>query len=388
MPGWELLGKEEKEAVDEIFDKSGGVLYRYGLDKLRGGIFRVDEFEKALAKRVGSEHALCLSSGTAALKACLLALGVKAGDEVITQSFTFVATVEAILDIGAVPVITEVDETLNMDPEDLKARITGKTKAIIPVHMLGAAANMDPIMALAEQHGIPVLEDSAQGLGATYGGKPLGTIGDMGIYSLDIGKVITTGEGGVIVTDDDGLHRKALEYSDHGHECDPSLPRGRDTRSMWGFNYKMTELQGAVGLAQLRKLETVIAAQRKNKKLLKDALTAAGFSFRSLPDPEGDAGDTLVFFLESEEQAERAAKRLLERGIGTKNLPDAVDWHYAGTWTHIFGETREKLERRWPKSTALVGRAVSIPIMVKTTAAQIAKQAEDIIAVVKEVQDG
>jgi len=377
MPGFELIGEEEKEAVDEVFDK-GGVLCRYGLDEKRQYIYRVDEFEKEIAKKVGAQYCHCVCNGTAALKIALFALGVKPGDEVITQSFTFVATVEAILELGAKPVITEIDKSLNMDPVDLEKKITDKTKVIIPVHMAGVPAKMDEIIEIAKKHNIAILEDSAQALGGTYKGKYLGTIGEAGIYSLDIGKVITTGEGGVLVTDNKEIYLRAREYSDHGHEQNPDVPRGEDTRSHWGFNYKMTELQGAVGLAQLKKLDYILEKQRKYKKQIKEAIKdIKNVEFRELPDPEGDAGDTLIFFVKTKEKASKVAKLLSDEGLGTKNLPDAINWHFAGTWDHIFSqydEYKEKdLNNVWKKSNNLLRRAIAIPIFVNMDESQINK---------------
>lgn len=368
MPGFELIGQEEKEACEEVFDK-GGVLYRYGLDERRQHIFRVDKFEKEIAKKVGAQYCHCVCNGTAALKIALFGLGVKPGDEVITQGFTFIATVEAILELGAKPVITEIDKTLNMDPIDLEKKITNKTKVIIPVHMAGVAAKMDEVMEIAKEYNIAVLEDSAQALGATYKGKYLGTIGDAGIYSFDIGKVITTGEGGALVTDNKEIYLKAREYSDHGHEQNPNVSRGEDTRRFWGFNYKMVELQGAVGLSQLKKLDYILEKQRGSKKKIKEGIKdIKNIEFREIPDSEGDAGDTLIFFVENREKAGKFANLLVEKGLGTKNLPDAINWHFAGTWTHIFPDCS-----LWPKSENLLRRAIAIPIMVKMGDNQINK---------------
>jgi len=387
MPGFELIGKEEKEAVDEVFDK-GGVLYRYGLDEKRQHIYRVDEFEKEIAKKVGAKYCHCVCNGTAALKIALVVLGVGPDDEVITQSFTFVATIEAVLELRAKSVITEVDKSLNMDPEDFEKKITDKTKVVIPVHMAGVPAKMAEIMEIAKKHNIAVLEDSAQALGGTYRGKYLGTIGDVGIYSLDIGKVITTGEGGVLVTDNKNIYLKAREYSDHGHECNPNLPRGKDTRSRWGFNYKMTELQGAVGLAQLKKLDYILKKQREHKKQIKKGIKdIKKIEFRELPDPAGDAGDTLIFFVESRKKAIKFAKLLAERKLGTKNLPDAINWHFAGTWDHIFSDYPEYKDKNlanvWEKSNNFLRRAIAIPIMVKMDEEQIKK----IINVIHEISE-
>ena len=366
------------------------MLYRYGLDAKRQHIFRVDELEKQISRKVRSNYAHCVCNGTAALKIGLYALGVRPGDEVITQSFTFVATIEAILELGATPIVTEIDASLNMDPADLKTKITSRTKAIIPVHMAGVPAKMDEILAIANKKNIPVFEDSAQALGATYKGKYLGTLGKAGIYSLDIGKIITTGEGGVLVTNDKELYLTARAYSDHGHEYNPSVPRGEDSRSFWGFNYKMTELQGAIGVAQLKKLDTILRKQRQNKQRLKSQLLdIESIEFRELPDVQGDAGDTLIFYLENPIQAKKVAKYLASEGIGTKNLPDAVDWHYAGTWTHIFGLYPEykgkNLEQVWEQSTSFIRRAIALPIMVQmeeqridTIAAAVKKATQNI----------
>lgn len=378
MPGFELISKEEKEAVNEVFDK-GGVLYRYGLDERRQHIFRVNDLEREIAKEVGAKYCHCVCNGTAALKIGLFALGVKPGDEVITQSFTFVATVETILEMGANPVITEIDESLNMDSLDLERKITEKTKVIIPVHMAGVAAKMEEIMAIAKKHNISVLEDSAQAFGATYKGQYLGTIGEAGVYSFDIGKVITTGEGGALVTDTKEIYQKAREYSDHGHECNPNLPRGKDSRRYWGFNYKMMELQGAVGLAQLKKLDYILEKQREHKKKIKEGIKEIkNIEFREIPDPKGDAGDTLIFFMENGEKAKQFAKLLVQEGLGTKNLPDAINWHFAGTWSHIFPDCSI-----WPKSEELLRSAIALPIMVNMSDEQVNK----IIEAVREISE-
>lgn len=389
MPGFELIGSQEKKAVGEVFDK-GGVLYRYGLDQKRQGVYRVDEFEKAIARKVKMKYCHCVCNGTAALKIALVGIGVKEGNEVITQSFTFIATVEAILELGAKPVITEVNDTLNMDPADLQKKITKKTKAIIPVHMAGVPAEMREIMAIANRYHIPVIEDSAQAFGASYKGKYLGTIGKAGIYSFDIGKVIATGEGGALVTNVREIYLRAREYADHGHEQNPSVPRGEDTRRFWGFNYKMMELQGAVGLAQLKKLDFILQKQREWKKKMKGGLkNIAGITFRRIPDPLGDAGDTFIFFVESQKKAQKIAKLLSKEGIGTKNLPDAIDWHFAGTWKHIFSPYAEykgkDLTKVWKNSNDLLRRAIAIPIFVNMNDKEITRIVTRITRVVQKV---
>jgi len=402
MPGYELIGPEERDAILEWFDSSNGVMLAHGFEKRRNGVFKVREFERALAEAVGARHALAVSSGSAALLVALRALGVGSGDEVITQSFTFVASVEAILETGATPVIVEVDRGLNMNPDHLQACITPRTKAVIPVHMAGAAADVDSIVRIARERSIYVLEDAAQAFGGTYHGRHLGTLGDAGAYSFDFAKNITTGEGGAIVTNDIALYEKARAYHDHGHEYNPLVPRGKDTRSRPGFNFRMTEMQAAVGLAQLKKLGRIIELQRRNKEAIKAGIRECGLEFRHLHDPEGDAGDTLIFFLPSEKQAQRFAEELGGRTLDTKNLPDALDWHFAGTWRHMsshFASARQASQTHsaspnmcachGPTSRCvcdwLLRRAIALPVKARMSGADIEHVIKSVRAIAKQV---
>jgi 8-amino-3,8-dideoxy-alpha-D-manno-octulosonate transaminase len=373
MPGYELFGEEEKNAAMELFDLNGGVLFAHGFDPLRKGVYKVREFENIISKKVKSNHCQIVSSGSAALLVALRALGVKAGDEVITQSFTFVATVEAIIEAGAIPVITEVDSSLNMDPDDLKKKITDKTRLILPVHMAGAPAEMDRIIAIANMHNIPVLEDSAQCFGGFYKGKPAGTIGDAGIYSFDFAKNITTGEGGAIVTNNPDVFYKSRALHDHGHEYNPDFPRGKDTRSSPGFNYRMTEIQAAIGIAQMKKLDFIVSKQRENKNRIKEGIKNLDIEFRVIHDLDGDIGDTLIFYLPDKNIAEKFSLMLYEKGLGTKNLPDALQWHFAGTWEHLFTEYPhlQNCSQLWPASKLLLERAIALPVNVKMTESDI-----------------
>ena len=337
MPGYELIGDEERDALVRWFEEANGVMFAHGFDARRNGVYKVREFERAVAERFGVPHAQAVSSGTSALVVGLQALGVGPGDEVITQSFTFVATVEAIIQVGAVPVIAEIDDSLNLDPEKLERFVTPRTKAIIPVHMAGAPADLDPILAFARERGLLVLEDTAQAVGGSYHGRLLGTIGDAGTLSFDFAKNITTGEGGMVLLHDDDTFERARAFHDHGHEYNSSLPRGRDTRTLPGFNYRMSEMNAVVGLVQLGKLDRVVEGQRRNMAGLRERLAGLDLDYRRLNDPDGDVADTLIFLLDSQEQAARAVARLGEHGVGTKNLPDALDWHFAATWKHMAG---------------------------------------------------
>ncbi len=388
MPGYEVFGKEEQQAINELFEINGGILFAHGFDAMRKGVYRVREFESAFAKYLKVPYAQAVSSGSTALKVALKAMGVKRGDEVITQSFTFVATVEAILEIGAVPVIVDIDETLNMNPESLENGITKRTRAVIPVHMLGAPAAMDEIMAVAKKYNLLVLEDTAQGCGGSYKGRMLGTIGHLGTFSFDAGKVITTGEGGMVITSNDEFYIRCRSYHDHGHEYNKSLGRGEEAALMTGFNYRMTELQGAIGIVQLSKLNFILESQRKNKKVLKDAIKGLPFKFRKVLDEDGELSDTIVFYMDSKEQAKEFAIGLKNAGLGTKNLPDAIKWHFAMHWQHMFKEYgfyEKTWQTEWEKSKDLLERAIAIPVMIKMSDERILGTAEKILHIAEKI---
>lgn len=368
MPGFELIGDEEFSQVKTLFDKSG-ILFRHSFDALRNGVYMVRDFEEKFAGYMQAKHALAVSSGTAALRVALDGLGIGEGDEVITQAFTFVATVEAIIESKAQPIITEVDQTLNMDPEDLVKKITPKTKVIIVVHMLGVPANMDAIMKIAKAHNLKVIEDTAWGCGGKYHDQYLGTIGDAGTYSFDFAKTMTTGEGGMVLSKDQSVAERCAAYHDHGHENNPNLPRWEDSRSGSGFNYRMSEMQGAVGLAQLEKLPYVVEQQRLQYQKMKDLLAQfTDVSFRKEPEGAYCTADAFVFFAESAEQAKACREALLAEKISTKILPEAISWHFAGTWTHMPELMRQypELTTAFAKTQALLSRSVALPIMVNT----------------------
>lgn len=265
MSGHEIIGKEEIKNINDIFKKSNGVLFAHGFEEKRNNIFRVKEFEISFAKKFKSKYAVACSSGTAAGVLCLRAAGVKPGDEVITQAFTFIAAIESILEVGAIPKIIDVDNSLNMCPHDLERNISKKTKCIIPVHMLGVACNMLEISNIAKKYRIPVIEDTCEAAGVKYKNKYLGTFGISSFFSLDFGKIITTGEGGMILTQNKKQYLLLKALRDHGHANQKGVHRGQDKALVRGFNYRMTEMQAAVGLAQIKKLDYIL----KKKKLIK-----------------------------------------------------------------------------------------------------------------------
>ncbi len=367
MPGFEVMGDEEFLEVKDVFDR-GGILFRHGFDGLRNDCYKTKDFENAFSEAMGVEHSLAVSSGTAALRVALAALNIGAGDEVITQSFTFVATVEAIIESRAIPVCCDVDKTLNLCPKSLLSSITENTKAVIVVHMLGTPARIDEISEICESRGILLIEDTAWGCGGSLHGKKLGTWGDIGTFSFDFAKTMTTGEGGMLVFRDEAISAKAAAWHDHGHENNPLVPRWEDTRASSGFNFRMMELQAAVGLAQLKKLDSVIEAQRQNRDLIWRAIASVeGVEPREVVLGAYETADALVFFVKDSATAKRCRENLLSDGLATKILPEAYSWHFAGTWDHMPELVKSHggdLSKVFSKSVSLLRRAVALPISV------------------------
>jgi len=333
MPGFELFGDEEKKEVADVLET--GVLFRYGFEGVRKGHFKALEFEKKLCDITGAGYSHLCSSGTAALCTALSACGIGAGDEVIVPPFTFVATFEAIILVGAIPVFSEIDETLCLNPDRLEQVITPKTRAVVPVHMCGAMARIDEIKTICDQKGLILLEDACQSLGASYKGKALGTFGLSGCFSFDAVKTVTCGEGGGIITDRKQIYERCDQYADHGHDHLGGPDRGADDHPIIGTNFRISELNAAVGLAQLNKLERIISIQRKNKRAIKDAMAGLpGVSFRHIPDAKGDSASFLSFFLPTEEQARKIAKNLGDNHVGCPYWYDN-NWHYYRKWHHL-----------------------------------------------------
>lgn len=386
MPGFELVGEEERNEINQMFD-DGGILFAHGFDAIRNGRYRVREFEKAFAEKIGVKYAQAVSSGTAAIKVALFAAGIRPGDEVITQAFTFIATVEAILDLGAKPVLVNVNDTLNLDPKELKNVITSKTKAILPVHMLGVSCEMDQIQEIAQENNLLIIEDNCEALGAKWNGSYLGTETDACAWSFDAGKVIITGEGGMITTNNEEIYKLAREYHDHGHEYNPSFPRGRDTHRIRGFNYRMSELQAAIGLAQLKKLDYIVSRNKTNYKMYYDALkNLPGITFRRIPFQSEPLYDCLIFQVETADRAKHIVSEMNKVGLGTKNVPDAIEWHFARYWDHMavdFGLSREELIRDTEPSQGFLSRSIAIPIMVKTDPDTVQKNAQKIVSILR-----
>jgi 8-amino-3,8-dideoxy-alpha-D-manno-octulosonate transaminase len=396
MPGFEIFGDEERKEVQDVLDT--GVLFRYGFDGVRKGHWKAKTFESELANRIGVGYCHLCSSGTAALRIALAACGIGAGDEVIIPPFTFIATIEAILDAGAVPVFSEIDETLCLDPESIESVITSRTKAVMPVHMCGAMAHIEEIRNFCDQKGLVLIEDACQSLGATFNGKSLGTFGQMGCFSFDPVKTITCGEGGAVVTDDKALYTLADAYADHGHDHIGN-DRGLEGHPILGTNFRISELNAAVGLAQLKKLDIILEKQRVHKKAIKDALAQfSEISFRNIPDPKGDSATFLSFFLPDESQARKTAASLGNAGVDACFYWYDNNWHYIRQWDHfkklktsarlpitLIEALPEYEKMQFPKSDRIMGRNISMLIKLSWTKEELSQRIEKITDVFKKI---
>ena len=339
LPGWPgglLIGAEEKAAVLEVIE-SRSLFRHYGPRSLH----RAVALERAFAEAMGAKHGLAVTSGTGALITSLAASGIGPGDEVAVPTYTWIATVSAVVILGAVPLFVDIDESLNMDPAALEAALTPHTRAVIPVHMRGGAADLQPMFEVARKRGLTVIEDAAQAVGGSYRGRRLGTFGQFGAYSLQYHKTITTGEGGMVVTDDPRLHERAVRFHDQGSARMEELDETSHGTSplIIGINFRMAELTAAVGLAQLKKLDWIIGEMRRHQRRIKAEIRGiSGITPRKLPDPDGETAATLIFFAPTPEQAERFARALI-----AENIPASVPW-WSGQ--HVYNHFDQIIERR------------------------------------------
>lgn len=317
-PGFYLFGEEERRELLDVMEH--GYMFRYGTADNPAFKHKVATLEKEFAAYAGSRHCIAVSSGTGALMCCLSALGIGCGDEVIVPGYTFIASISSIILCNAIPVFAEIDESLTIDPEDIKKKITPKTKAIMPVHMLGNPCDMGRIMEIAKANNLAVIEDCCQAAGASYKGKKLGTWGDISAFSLNMQKTITSGDGGLVLTDDDDLYERAFGFHDQGHKPN-RLGVEIGNRSIIGMNMRLSELCGAVALAQVRKLEKIVKLLRNNKNRLKSKLNLKGAKFRKINDEKGECATLLTLIFDTKEAADAFGDK-----IGSKTL-ERSDWH-------------------------------------------------------------
>lgn len=396
MPGFELFGNEERKEVNDVLDS--GVLMRYGFDGMRNGHWKAKEFETAFAKRMDTNYCQLVSSGTSALTVALTAAGVGAGDEVIVPTFTFVASFESIMALGAVPVLVDIDDTLTLSPAAVEKAITSKTKCIMPVHMCGSMADLGALKQICNTHNLLLLEDACQAIGGSFGGKPLGAYGDLGCFSFDFVKTITCGEGGAVITNNKQYYINADQYQDHGHDH-IGTDRGAETHPYLGYNFRISELNAAVGVAQLRKLDDFLAIQKRNYTIIREALSRIdGVSFRRVPDTGVENYSFVNFFLPNDTFAEKAHKALGENGVDACFYWYKNNWHYINGWEHLRNlkslgnlpmEVRTQMQdlnnTDFSKSDAIMGRTISSLVKLSWTEEQVQERAEKMATVIAEI---
>lgn len=391
MPGTELFGAEERKEIEDVL--STGIMFRFNHDAQRNNIWKAKDFEAEAKKITGAKYALAVSNGSAAILAALAASGIGTGDEVICPPFTYIATIEAVLMLGALPVFAEIDETLCLSAEGIKKAITPKTKAVCLVHMCGGNANMDEIMAVVKEHHLKLVEDAGQAFAASYKGTATGLFGSAGAYSFDFFKIATAGEGGILVTNDEAIYKFADSYCDHGHDH-VGNNRGMENHPIIGFNYRISELHAAVGAAQTRKVPAIREANLKNKAFLQNQLSKVqGISFSKLGDDNGDSGTFLNILMPDTETAKRTVDEFNKAGVTGFNYWFTNMYHFINQWEHIKGlKTASKLAIQVlgapqdynnldiPKTQAVVGRLISFGIRctwteeeLKTLAAKISE---------------
>jgi 8-amino-3,8-dideoxy-alpha-D-manno-octulosonate transaminase len=397
MPGFEFFGEEERREVNDVL--STGILMRYGFDAARKGIWKSRELEQALCARLNCGYAQLTSSGTSALTTALAALGIGAGDEVIMPSFTFVASFEAVLSVGAIPVLVDVNDSLTMDPVSVRKALTPATRCIMPVHMCGSMADMDKIQEICRDHKLLLLEDACQSIGASYKGKYLGTIGDAGTLSFDFVKTITCAEGGAVLTNNKKVYTNCDGYTDHGHDHIGN-DRGAELHPFIGYNYRISELHAAVGLAQFRKLDNFLSIQKKNHQYIQGELAKIpGIIFRNIPDPEGDSYTFLSWFMPSRELTEAVVSEMKARQIFGGNFYwFEHNWHYIRKWDHLKTEKTlnllnpdqiaaiKKLNTQdFSRSDDVMSRCISTAINLSWTESQLHEKASKLSEVIKKV---
>ncbi|NUN92305.1 MAG: aminotransferase class V-fold PLP-dependent enzyme [Verrucomicrobiae bacterium] len=315
FPGAHFYGREERLLTRRVLRARSPFRY-YGFARPE----MTERFEKEFAQFLGMPHALAVSSGTAALTAALMALGVGPGSEVVLPGYLWVSPVSAVVRLGAIPVLVDVDRSFCLDPEDLRRKLTSRTRAVIMIHMSGSTGRVAEVAALCRRRGIPLIEDVAQAVGASVRGRKLGSFGDLSTFSFQLNKNMTSGEGGAICARTLRLHRRAQAAHDLGY---PRTRAGRldlSNRALtsWGIGARMSEMTAALALAQLRKLPRICAAMRVRKRSLKALLKdIPGLEFRRIDDPTGDSGNFLITIFPTPAKAAFWVKALRAEGIVT-----------------------------------------------------------------------
>jgi 8-amino-3,8-dideoxy-alpha-D-manno-octulosonate transaminase len=329
-PGGMEVGEAELRALERVI-RSRNLFRYYGIGD---GPNEVSSFECEFAEHMGSAHALCVNAGSSALICALIGCGVGRGDEVIVPAYTWNATANAVLATGALPVLAEVDDSLTLDPADVEGKVTARTKALLPVHMRGNTADLRALGELAARHGLVLIEDACQAAGASFEGRRVGSIGDAGAFSLQFNKIITTGEGGVLITNRQDVYERAIEV----HDCAGPVRSGGDPPHFPGFNFRASELTGAVARVQLTRLDGLLDRMRASHGRLSAAVEELpGLTLRRSNDAAGDAGIAVIAYAATPALAAEAVDALLAEGVSAERMysPEVVDMHFYPFWRPV-----------------------------------------------------
>ena len=382
MPGSELFGIEERKEVDDVVET--GILFRYNHEGQRNNVWKALDFENEVKKITGAKYAHAVSSGSTAVSCALAAAGIGSGDEVIVPPFTYIASVEAVIFSGGIPVFAEIDETLCLSAAGIRKAITPKTKAIMLVHMCGQMADIDGILKIVKDYNLVLIEDAGQAFSATYKGTSVGLFGKTGCYSFDFFKIATAGEGGVFVTNDEQCYKFADSFSDHGHDHVGNA-RGMEQHPILGFNYRISELHAAIGAAQTRKVPHIRNINRKHKQLMMEHLKdVSGVSFADIPDQAGDSATFLNIFLSDTESAKRVVEGFTKDGVSGFNYWYINMYHFINQWSHLkdlksaaplpihhYQKPQDYHMLELPKSQEVVGRLISFGIRCTWTESEV-----------------
>ncbi len=386
-PGATFYDRREIDAVDEVLKQKSP--YRFYGPKF---LNITGKFEKEFGRYIGVKNALAVSSGTAALHTALVSLEAGPGTEVILPTYGWVSCPSAIVAAGGKPVLANVDDSLTLDPEDVRRKITPKTKAIMAIHIRGSVCDLDGLSKVAKDTGVPLLEDAAQCGGGSYHGKKVGSIGDIGSFSFQLNKMITAGEGGAVATDDDELYQRAVMFHDCGTPYRGLSEKGLHftVKPFPGVNYRENEVASAILRVQLKKMDSIVARTRRNKKKVVDGISdIPGIRLRRENDPEGEIAVALIMFVENPEKARKFRDALVAENIrrpsgsypGVVYEPGKDDGHVFPHWGHLIPQAEAGPE--YKRSLNLLGRAVHLDISPLDSAGDIA----DIVDGIRKVAD-
>ncbi len=330
---------------------------------------KIAEFEQTVADYVGAKYAVAISNGTSALHAACFAAGIEPGDEVITTPLTFAASANCVLYCGGTPVFADVDpKTYNIDPEDIQRKITGRTKAIIAVHLAGQPCDMDAIHSIAREHGLIVIEDGAHALGSVYKGKKVGSMSDMTTFSFHPVKPITTGEGGMIVTDNEDFYKKMILFRSHGITRDDSMMTRNDGPWFYqqfnlGYNYRITDIQCALGCSQMKKLDRFLARRKEIVARYNEAFADCDNIITPYQLSDTESGWHLYIVQVKKCDRRQVFENMREKGIG-------VNVHYIPVYMHPYYQEHGYENVHCANAEEIYSHIISLPLYPGLTSEQ------------------